>query len=419
MTATVTGAAPGEVRAITAAVLGAVAATLPVFLVGPLAPAIRADLGFDRARLGLAIGLCQATAATSAWALGRRVVTLGPARATRLGVGLSAVSLVAIGLVADSWAALVACLVFCGLGSAVAQPATNAVLMSAVVAPRRGRAFGIKLAAIPLASLIAGLSVPLVGDPFGWRAAFLVAAVIPVVAALAIPATAAVRPADRHADPPATDTPLRSLALLGAAAGLTIGAANSVPSFYVESATDNGLASGTAGVLLAVGSLSGVVARIAAGRRVDRRRRADLRSVSAMILVGSLGFFFLTRHDMWAQATGVVLTFALGWGWVGVFQYVVVTVNRSNPGAATGLTDTGGYLGAFAGPIALGAIAQASSFDLAWTVAGAAAMTGSALVALGARTAQRSGRPLEVREAPGPDARDPDAQDPDGPDPVP
>lgn len=392
--------APREARAITAAVLGAVAATLPVFLVGPLAPDIRADLGFDRARLGLAIGLCQATAAASAWALGRRVITLGPARATRVGVGLSAVSLVAIGLLADSWAALVVCLVFCGLGSAIAQPATNAVLLSAVRADRRGRAFGIKLAAIPLASLLAGLSVPLIGDPFGWRAAFLVAAVIPVVAAVSIPAAASVRPSTRLADPPATDTPTRSLVLLGTSVGLTIGAANSVPSFFVESARDSGLASGTAGLLLAVGSLSGVVARIAAGLRVDRLGRADMRTVAAMILVGSLGLLFLTRHDVASQATGVVLTFALGWGWVGVFQYVVVTANRSNPGAATGLTDTGGYLGASAGPVAFGAIAQSTSFDLAWTVAGAAAMSGSVFLALGARTARRAGRPLEVRGTP-------------------
>ena len=54
-------------------------------------------------------------------------------------------------------------------------------------ARRRGAAFGIKQAAAPLATLLAGLAIPVFALTLGWRAAFLAACLLfPLVVAIAI-----------------------------------------------------------------------------------------------------------------------------------------------------------------------------------------------------------------------------------------
>ena len=52
------------------------------------------------------------------------------------------------------------------------------------------------------------------------------------------------------------------------------------------------------------------------------------------------------------------LAFATGWAWPGLFNLAVVRVNPSAPGAATGITQTGTYLGAVVGPVLFGVVAE-------------------------------------------------------------
>jgi predicted MFS family arabinose efflux permease len=148
--------------------------------------------------------------------------------------------------------------------------------------------------------------------------------------------------------------------------------------------------------MLSIGGLAGVIARITIGVRVDNRARTGIGTVAAMVATGSLGLLLLSLPGSAARVGGVVIVFALGWGWVGLFQYLLVSANRSNPGAATGLTDTGGYLGASAGPAAIGVLAERWSFAGVWRLAAGGAVLGALLIRAAGAVARRARRPIEV-----------------------
>jgi predicted MFS family arabinose efflux permease len=80
-----------------------------------------------------------------------------------------------------------------------------------------------------------------------------------------------------------------------------------------------------------------------------------------------------------------LIAFALGWGWPGLFNLAVVDLHREAPGAATGISQTGIYVGAAAGPAAYGMLSSEIGYPAAWAVAGALSLAAAAAVAYAAR----------------------------------
>ena len=185
---------------------------------------------------------------------------------------LSSVALVGVAVVATGWLTLVLFLVCCGIANAIGQPATNALLAAEVAPERRGRAFGVKMAAVPLSSILVGVLIPLVAVPIGWRAAVGLGLVLPALA-LGLIRSSSQRPVPVLDQLPSPDTSRLALALLAVGVGLVIGATNSVPAFFVDAAVASGLADTTAGLFLACGGLAGVAIRLLVGRVVNRRAR--------------------------------------------------------------------------------------------------------------------------------------------------
>ena len=68
------------------------------------------------------------------------------------------------------------------------QLASNLTLARSVPASRLGLSFGIKQAAIPIATLLAGAAVPTVALTIGWRWAYLIGAAVALLAAARDPA---------------------------------------------------------------------------------------------------------------------------------------------------------------------------------------------------------------------------------------
>ena len=82
---------------------------------------------------------------------------------------------------------------------------------------------------------------------------------------------------------------------------------------------------------------------------------------------------------------GAVIAFAIGWGWPGLFNLAVVDLNREAPGAATGVTQTGIYVGAAAGPLAYGLLSTEIGYSGAWLVSGALCLLAAGAFAAAAR----------------------------------
>src|SRR5690606_33261001 len=68
------------------------------------------------------------------------------------------------------------------------NPAANQALARHTHPSRTATVFGLKHAGIPVSTLLAGLAVPVVVVDFGWRPAFLIAALLALLVWLLIPA---------------------------------------------------------------------------------------------------------------------------------------------------------------------------------------------------------------------------------------
>jgi MFS family permease len=373
----------GAVRAAAGAITVTTVAVLPVFLTGALAVQISGELGFDPAGLGLVVALYFGISAVCSLPVGRLVERWGGAVTSRLAVLGVAVMMLALAGLARSYVSLVVILMAGAWCNVMGQLASNLTLARSVPAHRLGLSFGVKQAAVPLATLLAGAAVPVVALTIGWRWAYVIAAGLALLAMLGVPRGGV--PHVPTPKPPPGERATLALAVLGAGSGLGAGAANALGIFLVAAAVDRGIAPGTAGLVLTFGSVVGFAGRLLHGWLADRRAAGHVAFVAGSMALGAIGLALLAVSGTPALVVGTILGFGLGWSWPGLMQFAVVRLNPAAPAAASAIVQTGVYAGGFAGPIAFGFLAARTSFPTAWLCAAATMVAAALLVVLGRR----------------------------------
>ena len=357
-----------ERRIQVAAVSTALVGVLPVFLTGALAVQIGRDIEFGASRLGIASGVFFLAAAIGSALMGRLAERIGPGRGMRMSTAAAAVLLAALATAQD-YGVLLVLLFVAGLWNAMAQVAANLLVARGVAPERQGWSLAMKQAGVPAGTLLGGLAVPVLGVTVGWRWAYVVAAGGAVVASFVVPVRA-VAPGGRGSSRrPEGDVPLGPLLLLAVAVGFAAAANGSLATFMVSAGVDAGLGEASAGLVLMGGSAVGISMRLLAGARADRRGGRHLPVVSALLAGGAVGYLFLAPGVVATHLVGAAVAFGSGWAWPGLFNLAVVRLNPSAPAAATGITQTGVYIGALTGPIAFGLVVDAWGYGLAWTLA--------------------------------------------------
>ena len=371
--------------------LGAVTTTtacvIPVFLVGGLAVQMGAELDFSPAGLGLAVAVYFGVSALSSVPAGALVERYGAAPAARAGILLAAACLLAIAVAAHSFPTLLMILAASAAANALGQLASNAALTQ-VPRHRQGLSFGIKQAAIPAATLLAGASVPTVALTLGWRWAFAIAAGVAATALALVPAPPppSASPARPGHGPRATS----ALLLIGVAVALGAASAGGLGTFLVDSAVTRGLPPGLAGLTLTFGSLICLTARVSGGWLADRRGvHGDVTTVVGLLAVGAVGLALLAVPGPVALVTGVVLGFGFGWAFPGLVNLAVVQVHPHAPASATSITQTGVYAGASLGPLLFGLTADYAGYPTAWLAAALAMLLAAGLMLAARRLLRR------------------------------
>jgi predicted MFS family arabinose efflux permease len=298
----------------------------------------------------------------------------------------AAMTLLLTPLVAQSVLTLGVVTIAGGVALALAHPAVNLGLARCTVVRRQGLAYGFKHAAIPAASALAGLGLPLVAIPLGWQWVYILGALLAGGAALMVPFSPREFEVERvdvagGDGTNAHSSPLSLLVIMAIGAGLGIFGMDALATFLVPYAVDVGFSEAAAGVLLAVGSGLGILVRVAAGWLIDRRATGGLVTVVVFLGLGAVGIAVLAIGTSPAIVGGSLLAFTFGWGWSGLFTFAVVRRNPQAPAAATGVTMTGVYVGAAAGPALFGMVAGAS-FTLAWLIMSTALALGAILMTI-------------------------------------
>ncbi len=344
---------------------------MAVFFLGALAVLVRAELGFSEAQLGVTVATFFAAATLSAALVGPLTERLGGRASLRLALTVTTVALATLTVV-QSWWQLTAVLAVAGLSHAVLQVAANLLLADQVPLHRKGLAFGIKQSSIPMSTLLAGAAVPIIATQFGWRWAYAGAAGLALIAVASQwrgPRRRAVA-ADLAPPRPATDDGFsrRQLWILAFAAAFGSAAVNALAAFLVEFAVSTGVDLATAGALLSTVSAVGIAMRIGLGYWADVRGPVQLRAVALLLGLGGTAFALLplATNSTAVLWLGSLFAFVAGWGWPGLFTFVVARENASAPATATGLTQAGVFAGAVAGPLLFGIAVSTLSYAVAW-----------------------------------------------------
>lgn len=366
-----------QLSAVSVALVG----TLPVFMTGALAVQIGRDVELGATRLGIASGVFFGAAAVASALMGRLAERVGPGRAMRSAAVASAVLQATMAL-SPGYAWLLLSLLVAGPANALAQVGANLLLAKGIHPTRQGWALAVKQAGMPGATLLGGLAVPAIAVTVGWRWAFAAGALGAAAAAIAVPVGAVPaggrRPAGRRAD-----VPIGPLVVLAAAVGFAAAANGTLATFVVSAGVEAGLGESAAGLVLTVGSAAGIAMRLVVGARADRRGGRHLPVVSVLLAGGALGYFLLAPGLVPTHLLGALVAFGSGWAWPGLFNLAVVRLNPTAPAAATGITQTGVYVGALTGPILFGVVVDSAGYGLAWLLAGVVSAMAAAGVVYG------------------------------------
>ncbi|WP_104118345.1 MFS transporter [Arthrobacter sp. B1805] len=380
---------PGQ-RATGISALTTVVAVLPAFLVGGLAVQLEGDLGMTAAALGLCVASFWAVSALLSAPAGLVASSLGLRRGMLLTVGLGFTAMLGIAVFTPHWPFLILWLSIAGAANALSHPLSNGLIVDQVGTRNRAFAFGVKQAAIPAATLTAGLSVPIFALTIGWQWTFAMTALLAVAL---IPILLRGLPRREPTMTAATRAPrahlpkrLRPFLFATAVAGaLGSGQANVVGAFTVASAVETGFDPAAAGLLLGGASAAGILARPLVGVLADRGIGGSMDTVAMMIGAGCLGLIGMASGNPVAYGIGAVVAFGLGWGWNGLVHYLVSHAAHPFTAQATGITQTGSYVGGAVAPLVFGLLFAAYDDGVVWGIAAVVAAAGAIAAAVAFR----------------------------------
>lgn len=363
---------------------------LPSFLLSGLSGPIGGELHLDAAVVGVAFSGFWTVASLTAFPLARLAERWGPVRALRV-AGLVATGLCLVfALGARTPVLLVIALAVIGVTPALATPAVNMVIMSAVRTRRRALAFAVASASPVVALMVAGAAGPALEHLVGWRWSFVIAGAAAGVVAVAVRATtSAAAPAAPAAE--VAGVRIRPLAVMmsGVLAGnLAIGAATA---FLVLAAPTEGVPTGTASLAIAIAAGSSIVFRILLALLVDRRGTDPLPLCMVLLGCGACGYAALAIGGPAGFLIGLGLVLVPGWSWISLLVHGVMSRYRRAVAAASGVVQIAYFIGGVVGPAVFGALVTVASYRASWWVlVGANAIAITAL-AVGGRHLPRFG----------------------------
>ncbi|WP_181706980.1 MFS transporter [Chthonobacter rhizosphaerae] len=377
--------------ALAIATLIQVVATATVLALTAITPLVAADLGIGPHWIGYQVSLIYFSGAFASAVAGTLVLRHGPVAIEQ--VVLVTFVLGFLGLAGGSVLTIVLGSLAIGIGYGLNNPASSHILNAVTPKEKRNVVYSVKQAGVPIGAVVASLVFPPLAQTIGWQLAFLGAAAIPAVAAVALMVRGHTIPFDRVPDArfggnliaeqrlvwrrPA----LRTLAMLGllySAVQLSLSAF--AVTMLVHDAGWSLLAAGSVAAAMQVG---GAVGRVVWGVVADRVGAGFLILGLLGLVSGVLGVASAWMAD-YSAVVQVGILVVLGMcsiGWNGV---LLAETARNAPaghvGPVTGAVLVYIFIGVMVGPASFaGLYAATGSYALTFAVFGALSLTGTVI----------------------------------------
>ena len=384
---------PLQIRVVATAVTVNLLCVLPPFLTGVMAVQIGRGFGVSPASLGTLISAFALGSIVSSAPLGRRVAHWGVQRCLRWSTQISALALIVASLSTAPWMLAVAMFVS-GVANGMGQPAANALIASQLPHDRHGIAYAVKQSGVPLATLLAGLAVPLVALRLGWQWAYVMGLVLAVLGYVLAPADRRIE--SELAEGQVAGASRRSLWLLALGVGFAVIAATSVGAVGSAGGVAAGLSEAAAGYLVALGGITALVVRLWVGWMADRRRFDELRATSALLMTGVFAWALMSLGLPAPYAIGLIAANAFGWGWPGLTNLSLARRFPQATAAASGVVQTGLSVGLLVGPAMLATLADSAGWTITWLTTAACGLIGAVIIG---QTAGKLGPQVTPRPA--------------------
>ncbi|MEU7474578.1 MFS transporter [Lentzea sp. NPDC042327] len=343
---------------------------LQLFVLGALGPVLVTDLGVAQWQLGALVAVGFAVAALLSLPAGALVDRVGARRALAGVFVVSAVALAVLAVAGSVWW-IAAGVALGGVPQALANPATNKVVVAAVARERLGAVTGWKQSGVQLGAFVAG--VPLAGAAavVDWRWGVGVLAVLCLVGAvlatrLAVPAVPAQRGRGR------VGGRVRALAVFSLALGFGLASVNTFFPLYGVDRLE--LPAPVAAWSIAVVGLVGIAGRVcwsaAAGRSGDPAAVLPLLALGAVVSVAVVALAEHVHWLVWFGAAGIGV-FAVAGNAVSMVA-VLRAVPQGLAGRAAAVVSAGFFSGFAAGPPVSGLVLQQAGYPWLWGVVGVA-----------------------------------------------
>lgn len=363
---------------------------LQLFLIGALGPRLVTEAGISRTVIGLTTTAGFGVAALLSLTAGRWVDRLGARRCLVVLLLLAATALALIGAASNTFV-LLAAVALGGLPQALANPATNKIIVTVVEPARRGTVTGWKQSGVQLGAFAAGLPLAALAAWTGWRGSAWTAATL--AALIACWALRALPPDPGPAQAPLRDMPrarVGRLALFSFLLGCGIAAVNTYLALF--GAERLGLGPVVAAWLVAALGVTGVVGRVGWSRRAGRLGRSEV--LLAPLAAGACGAALLL-----AAASSAPFLVWVGAAAVGAFAVagnavtMVAVIKRADPRSAgrdSALVSAGFFAGFAAGPPLFAILVELWGYGPGWVLV---ATEFAAAIAVAAPLRLRAGAP--------------------------
>ena len=359
---------------------------------------LTADLGMTRSQIGIVFAVLSVVGGLAAPLAGSIAD-----RSTRLVmIGLFSASSVSVLVTASAphylWVLVAAAIG--GIGFSAGNPVTNRLVFEEISAPRHGLAIGIKQAGPPAGLLAAGLVIPPLASLIGWRWAFALTALVPLLGIAAtralVPATLP-GPAGLEAGGAGPRRRQGSVVRWLTWTSLVVSAGTSAVIAFIPLYAHQqlGLSKTAAGMVAALMGLFGMAGRVAwgAGGHRFRGTTTGLTAIAVAALAATLMVWSATAVPwlIWVAAVAVGLSMP---GWHVVAWLVLLDASGSaGIGRSTGVVQLGTAIGFAAGPPLMGVVVDTGSYSVGWTMVAGIFVVGIVLMMIWRLTGGSPPRP--------------------------